>query len=78
MTAREGSKMEFVIGDLVYYTGNYNPYGFPYTTDKKSSMRVGIVVAINTTAYHTYSVYWIKEAIESIHVANQLELVYNV
>ena len=70
--------MDFLKGDLVYHIANANPYGFPYTTDKKSSMRVGIVVQVNTSAYQTYSVYWIKDGIVSNHVANHLQLVYNV
>jgi len=74
--------VDFVVGDLVYYTGstNANPYGFPYTysSDKKRVKRVGIVVKINTTAFHTYSVYWLKDELASNHVANHLELVYNV
>jgi hypothetical protein len=72
--------IDFVVGDLVYYTGNANPYGFPYTysSDKEGAKRVGIVVKVNTTAFHTYSVYWLKDELASNHVANHLELVYNV
>ena len=71
---------EFVVGDLVYYTGNSNPYGFPYTYTASGDRlaRVGIVIKVNGSAFHTYSVYWLKDEIASNHVANHLELVYNV
>lgn len=69
---------DFVVGDLVYYTG------VTYTSDRPSALgrdenkRVGIVVEVSTLAFHTYSVYWFKDRLVSNHVANHLELVYNV
>lgn len=67
---------EFVVGDLVYYTGNLNPYGFPYTNIENK--RVGIVAKIVSRGAKSYAVYWLKDAIISEHLANNLELVYNV
>lgn len=79
MNYSERKMPEFVVGDLVYYVGNLNPYGFPYTNvhEKSRSKRVGIVIKIND-AMHVYSVYWLKDQLASNHVANHLELVYNV
>lgn len=76
MTVVDRHASDFVVGDLVYYTGHSNPYG--YDSGKKRIKRVGIVVKVNTTAYHTYSVYWLSDELASNHVANHLELVYNV
>tara|TARA_B100000131_G_C17645766_1_gene422035 strand:+ start:107 stop:334 length:228 start_codon:yes stop_codon:yes gene_type:complete len=67
---------EFVVGDLVYDIGNLNPYGFPYTD--KNPRRVGIVAKIVSHGAKAYAVYWLKEGIVSEHLANHLELVYNV
>ena len=67
---------EFVVGDLVYYIGNHNPYGFPYTD--VHAQRVGIVVKIVSRGSNLYAVHWLKDGIISDHLANNLELVYNV
>ena len=69
---------EFVVGDLVYYTGDLSPLGAPYVRGKKNPKRVGIIVKISPAGFHTYNVYWLKDALVSNHVANHLELVYNV
>lgn len=70
---------EFVVGDLVYYVGNIYGHvlGAPLRA-AHSTKRVGIVVTVNTTGYHTYGVYWLSDELASNHVANHLELVYNV
>jgi len=71
--------MQFVVGDLVYYTGYVgNPYGYTSNAPFVQHKRVGIVVRVDDNIYHTYSVYWLKDEIASNHVANHLELVYNV
>ena len=70
------SRPEFVVGDLVYDISNTNPYGFPYTDmDPK---RVGIVSRIVSRGAKSYAVFWLKGGIVSEHLANHLELVYNV
>ena len=63
--------MDYVVGDLVYYNGIY-------VYEKTKNKRMGIVVDIHQDVHHIYSVYWMNDKIVSNHVANQLELVYNV
>ena len=70
--------MEFVVGDLVYYTGVLYTSDRPRVGERDDSKRVGIVINVSTMAFHTYSVYWLKDQLVSNHVANHLELVYNV
>jgi len=73
--------MDFIVGDLVYYVGHSyygNPYGYTRGAPAVEYKRVGIVVRVDDNIYHTYSVYWLKDEIASNHVANHLELVYNV
>tara|TARA_R110000772_G_scaffold182088_1_gene293356 strand:+ start:490 stop:708 length:219 start_codon:yes stop_codon:yes gene_type:complete len=72
--------MIFMTGNLVYYVGgpDWNPYGFTKDARVYGDGRVGIVVRVDVNVYHTYSVYWFKDALISKHVANHLDLVYNV
>ena len=78
MSAGSHKTMDFVVGDLVYYTGDLDPMGAPYARGIRSPKRVGIVVKISPAGFHTYNVYWLKDQLVSNHVANHLELVYNV
>jgi len=62
--------MQYVPGDLVYYTGyEYSP----------ESRKVGIVVSLMDGISHFahYKVFWLSDGLMSAHVANHLELVYN-
>jgi hypothetical protein len=70
--------MQFVIGDLVYYNrkDEDNPL------DTVGNQAVGIVTRVGRAneVWHipVYAVYWLKDGIVSEHLANNLELVYNV
>lgn len=78
---KRNTQADFVVGDLVYYVGDSfygNPYGYTSNAPFVQYKRVGIVVRVDDNIYHTYSVYWLKDEIASNHVANHLELVYNV
>lgn len=70
--------IDYVVGDLVYYTGTILTGDRPPARVQDNSKRVGIVVKVSDTAFHTYAVYWLKDELVSNHVANHLELVYNV
>ncbi len=76
MSSRE--PMQFVIGDLVYYNrkDEDNPL------DTVGNQAVGIVTRVGRSieVWHipVYAVYWLKDGIVSEHLANNLELVYNV
>jgi hypothetical protein len=76
MSSRE--PMQFVIGDLVYYNrkDEDNPL------DTVGNQAVGIVTRVGRAneVWHfpVYAVYWLKDGIVSEHLANNLELVYNV
>ena len=76
MSSRE--PMQFVIGDLVYYSrkDKNNP------SDTVGNQTVGIVTRVGRAneVWHfpIYAVYWLKDGIVSEHLANNLELVYNV
>lgn len=70
--------MDFVVGDLVYYTGDVNPLSTVHARAKNTPKRVGIVVKVDSSGFHTYNVYWLKDQLMSKHLANNLELVYNV
>lgn len=71
--------MQFVVGDLVYYTkkDENNP------SVTVNNYPVGIVARVGrfngfSGSSEVYVVYWLKDGIVSEHLANNLELVYNV
>jgi hypothetical protein len=72
----ERTKFEFVIGDLVLFTGyRYTP-DFVYTQNEMPYM--GIVVDVGRSPAHEYmySVYWFKTKRITATVAGHLELAY--
>ena len=75
--------MQFVVGDLVYYTKKTENSPTVTVNDTVDNHPVGIVARVGrfngfsgTSA--VYAVYWLKDGIVSAHLANNLELVYNV
>ena len=67
--------MQFVVGDLVYYTKKDE--NTPSVTVNNYPVGVGRFNGFSGSS-EVYVVYWLKDGIVSEHLANNLELVYNV